>query len=128
VSNLSIGTSSIRRLDAEHSNTALVVDEKLFVKLYRRIEAGINPELEMLLFLGERGFRRVPMLAGWYGYRGKELRTTLGISQSFLPDAKDGWSLGLVELVENSSQYLERAGAPRRRHRGDALCSRVGPR
>jgi trehalose synthase-fused probable maltokinase len=108
VSSLSTGASSIRRLDAEHSNSALVVDERLFVKLYRRIEAGINPELEMLLFLGERGFLRVPMLAGWYGYRGKELRTTLGISQCFLPDATDGWSLGLVELVEDSSQYLER--------------------
>jgi maltokinase len=108
VNNLSTPASSIRRLDAEQSNSALVVDEQLFVKLYRRIEAGINPELEMLLFLCERGFRHVPMLAGWYGYRGKELRTTLGISQRFLPDATDGWSLGLAELVENSTQYLER--------------------
>jgi maltokinase len=108
VSNIKTGSSLIRRLDAEQSNSALVVDEKLFVKVYRRIEAGINPELEMLLFLCERGFRRVPMLAGWYGYRGKELRTTLGISQSFLPGATDGWSLGLVELVEDSSRYLER--------------------
>ena len=108
VSNLSSAASSVRRLDAEQSNTSLVVDEQLFVKIYRRIEAGVNPELEMLLFLCERGFRHVPLLAGWYGYRGKEIRTTLGISQRFLPGATDGWALGLAELEEDASQYLER--------------------
>ena len=108
VSNLSTAAGSVRRLDAEQSNTSLVVDEQLFVKLYRRIEAGINPELEMLLFLCERGFRHVPLLAGWYGYRGKELRTTLGISQRFLPNATDGWTLGLAELESDASGYLER--------------------
>jgi trehalose synthase-fused probable maltokinase len=108
VSNLASAATSVRRLDGEQSNSSVVVDEQLFVKLYRRIEAGVNPELEMLLFLCERGFRHVPLLAGWYGYRGKELRTTLGISQRFLPGAIDGWALGLAEIEDDAAGFLER--------------------
>ena len=39
----------------------------MMLKAYRRVEAGLNPELEMLLFLTERGFPNVPRLLGWYG-------------------------------------------------------------
>ena len=41
--------------------------------MYRRLEAGLNPELEMLLFLTEHDFAHVPQAAGWYGYSGTHL-------------------------------------------------------
>jgi hypothetical protein len=44
------------------------------VKMYRRLEAGLNPELEMLLFLTEHDFAHSPQAAGWYSYSGTQLR------------------------------------------------------
>ncbi len=98
----------VRMLGAEQSNTSIVVGD-LLVKLYRRVEAGINPELEMLLFLTERGFTNVPELFGWYRYAGSPITTTLGLGQRLLADARDGWDLAL-ELVpgDHSDGFLAR--------------------
>ena len=54
-------------------------------------EAGVNPELEMLRFLGERGFRAIPRLLGWFEYEGHPADATLGIVQEFIADGRDGW-------------------------------------
>ena len=48
----------------EQSNTSLVFDDDLVLKVYRRIEAGVNPELELLRFLTDRGFPSIASLEG----------------------------------------------------------------
>jgi trehalose synthase-fused probable maltokinase len=87
-----------RPMGAEQSNSSVVFGDALALKLYRRVEAGINPELELLRFLTERGFRSIPALAGWYGYAGRVMDATLGVLQEFLPSGRDGWELALAEL------------------------------
>lgn len=99
---------STRPLGADQSNTSVVVNERLLLKLYRRLEAGTNPELELLLFLTEHDFEHVPQLAGWYSYAGSNLRTILGLAQQFVPVAVDGWSLGIKELPQFPDQFLAR--------------------
>ena len=96
-----------RRLGAEQSNTSVVLDE-MMLKAYRRVEAGLNPELEMLLFLSERGFPNVPRLLGWYGYSGSALNATLGTFQGFVPDAVDGWSLALEQVQHDPDGFVDR--------------------
>src|SRR6266550_4340247 len=59
--------SDARSVGAEQSNTSIVFDDELILKVFRRLEAGINPELEMLRFLTEHGFPNVAALGGWYG-------------------------------------------------------------
>ena len=63
-------------MGAEQSNTSVVFGEELVLKVYRRLEPGLNPELELLRFLTERGFPNVAPLGGWYAYMGRPLEAT----------------------------------------------------
>ncbi len=92
---------------ADQSNTSTVVGS-LMLKTYRRVLAGVNPELDMLLFFAEHGFGHVPNLVGWYSYAGSHVDATLGIVQCFIPDATDGWKLGLDEGAHAPAQLVAR--------------------
>ena len=97
-----------RLIGSEQSNTSVVFDEEVILKVYRRLEAGINPELEMLRFLTEHDFEHVPPLGGWYAYRGRPLEATLGILQQFVAGGLDGWELALDELASAPDAFLTR--------------------
>jgi len=86
---------TVRPMGAEQSNSSLVIDERLALKLYRRIEPGLNPELELLRFLTDRGFPHVAALEGFVSYQGRPLEATLAILQRFVPSRGDGWELAL---------------------------------
>ena len=97
-----------RIIGAEQSNSSVVFDEALILKVFRRLEPGINPELEVLRFLSERGFRNIPGLGGWYAYTGGPLTATLGLLQEFVANAVDGWELALREIGEAPERFLDR--------------------
>jgi trehalose synthase-fused probable maltokinase len=99
----------IRPIGVEQSNTSLVLDDRLIFKVYRRLEAGINPELELLRFLTDRGFPNVPALTGWYGYAGSPMDATLGVLQEFVRGESDGWELALESLSSNPESFVARA-------------------
>lgn len=95
-----------RPIAAEQSNTSVVYGENAILKAYRRVEAGINPELEMLRFLDARGFEQIPALLGWYEYRGEGLEATLGVVQEFIADGRDGWEWALDRLGDDADGLL----------------------
>jgi maltokinase len=95
-----------RAIDTEQSNTSIVFDEELILKVFRRLEAGINPELELLRFLTERGFENIAQLAGWYAYSGRPMDATLGILQRFIPKGRDGWELSLDSMQTGTERFL----------------------
>jgi trehalose synthase-fused probable maltokinase len=99
-----------RALGAEQSNTSVAFGDEMILKIFRRLEPGLNPELELLQFLSSHGFANAPALGGWYGYAGGPLNATLGILQRFVPDARDGWELALDELASDPGAFLERVG------------------
>jgi maltokinase len=100
--------SEPRPIGVEQSNTSIVFGDELILKAYRRIEPGINPELELLRFLTGIEFPNVAALAGWYAYSGRLIDATLGILQEFVPDATDGWELALAELTSDPEGFLTR--------------------
>jgi maltokinase len=106
----SLGTelTTARVVTSEQSNTSIVFDDELILKVFRRLEAGINPELEMLRFLTERGFENIAQLGGWYAYVGKPLDATLGVLQQYVRGALDGWELALDELESEPEGFLSR--------------------
>ncbi len=91
---------------AEQSNTSLNYGDKLILKLFRRPDPGINPELEIGRFLTERAPQvRVPPVAGYLEYRRERGEAmTLGILQAFVPNEGDAWRYTLDSLTD----YLER--------------------
>jgi maltokinase len=99
-----------RLVSSEQSNSSVVLGDALILKVFRRLEPGINPELEILRFLREHGFRNVPALAGWYEYSGGPLTATLGVLQEFVANAVDGWEVALEEIADAPERFLDRLG------------------
>jgi maltokinase len=99
--------SEVRPISSEQSNSSVVFGENAILKVYRRVEAGVNPELEMLRFLGARGFQRIPALLGWCEYQGRPADATLGVVQQFIADGRDGWVLTLDGLAGDPEGLLE---------------------
>jgi trehalose synthase-fused probable maltokinase len=89
-----------RPVGGEQTNTSVVFDDRMILKCYRRLEAGINPELELLRFLAARDFGHVPRLLGWFEHRGGVMDATLGVLQEYRTGATDGWELILGALRE----------------------------
>ena len=105
------GTVDVRPVGVEQSNSSVVFGDALILKAFRRIEPGVNPELELLRFLSERGFPNIATLAGWYEYEGRFIDATLGILQEYLAGARDGWELALEELGSDPDGFLARLRA-----------------
>lgn len=94
---------------AEQSNTSVFYGDKLILKLFRRLEAGVNPDLEIGRFLTEKQcFPHIPPVAGALEYRrSRGEPITLGILQGYVANEGDAWQFTLDFL----SRYFERAVA-----------------
>jgi maltose alpha-D-glucosyltransferase/alpha-amylase len=95
----------VRSTGAQSSNTVLVLGERLLLKAYRRLHAGINPELEIGRFLTETvNFTHAVPVAGAIEYlAGDGAVTTLALLQGFIVNQGDAWGYTL-NYVE---QFLE---------------------
>jgi maltokinase len=102
------GTVDVRPVGVEQSNSSIVFGESLILKAFRRVEPGVNPELELLRFLSGRGFPNIPSLAGWYEFEGRFIDATLGILQEYLAGARDGWELALEQIAADPDGLLDR--------------------
>ena len=100
--------AGVRVMGIEQSNSSLVIDDRIVLKLFRKLEPGINPELEVLRFLSAREFPHVAELYGWYDYDGTALAATLGVAQQFVAGAVDGWGLVLDNSVARPDWMLDR--------------------
>ena len=87
------------------SNTVVSLGERLFLKGYRRVRPGLNPELEMGRFLTEVArFPNCVPVAGALEYLGADgSMSTLCLLQSYLPNEGDGWSY----TVDYLERFLE---------------------
>ncbi len=103
-------------LEIEQSNTSIRFGEQLILKLYRRLEVGINPDQEIGQFITEKtAFANVPPVAGALVFRqrgpGGGQPITLALLQGFVRNRGDAWRYSLDALGD----YFETA-----RRRGEA--------
>ncbi|HEX2123843.1 MAG TPA: maltose alpha-D-glucosyltransferase [Thermoanaerobaculia bacterium] len=107
-------------LSAEQSNTAITFGQRLFLKLFRRLETGINTDFEIMRFLNEEtSFRNVPRVAGALEYRsnrGGDPMTT-AILQGFTPNSGDAWQYTLDAIGRYFDGLLSNPASAERIHR-----------
>jgi maltokinase len=103
------GTKSIRPLGLEQSNSSLVLDEAVILKLFRRVEPGPNPELELTRLLTSEGFESIPAHVGEVLYEGEidgaDAEIDLGVAQQ-LVEGREGWT----EVLEALGELYDAAG------------------
>jgi len=100
-----------QRLKADQSNTSIVYEDKLYLKLFRNLQEGVNPDQEMVEFLTEKvGFQHIPPFAGGILYRrpGSE-PVTVGLLQGFVPHQGDAWTYTQDAVGRYFEKVLSRA-------------------
>jgi maltose alpha-D-glucosyltransferase/alpha-amylase len=110
---------AVRRGSAEQSNTSVLYDDRLIMKLFRRQQSGPNPDCEIGQRLTEEvHFDGIPPFAGAIEYVPTDGEpATLAMLQGLVANQGDGWTLTLEELsryYENCAtvEWPDGAGAP----------------
>ncbi|NJM06740.1 hypothetical protein HC891_11980 [Candidatus Gracilibacteria bacterium] len=87
---------------AEQSNSSIIYGSKFILKLFRKIDAGLNPDLELGRYLTEKAhFPHSPPVAGALEYvRGRDEPVTLAILQGYVPNGGDAWYYTLDVLQD----------------------------
>src|SRR6476469_8644267 len=91
----------VRAVEAEQSNSTALVDNDYVVKVYRKLESGINPEVEMGRFLTDvAGFANTPALLGSVELVEGDSRSAVAVVHAFVENQGDAWTV--------TSAYLDR--------------------
>ncbi|MBN1332698.1 MAG: maltose alpha-D-glucosyltransferase [Synergistales bacterium] len=101
-------------IEGYQKNTCIIYDENIIVKIFRKIEEGMNPDSEMNSFLAQRmGFQHIPLYGGVL-----ELRLTdgeqyaLAIAQGFCRNQGEMWNYTLNALESYFENVLTRKEMP----------------
>jgi maltose alpha-D-glucosyltransferase/alpha-amylase len=84
----------------------MLFENKFFLKLYRKLEDGVNPDVEVTRFLTDRAnFANVPAFGGAIEYRRKKSEpTVVCLLQNAVVSERDAWTLTL----DSVGRYYER--------------------
>jgi len=84
----------VRPLNVEQSNTSVVYDERLIMKVFRRVALGPNPDVEMTEALAAQGFEHISAPVAAWRRGGRDL----AVVREFLAGGTVGWQLALTSL------------------------------
>jgi len=96
-----------RRLGVQQTNTSVALGEELMLKVYRALERGVNPEVEVNAFLTAAGFGQAPALVGSASYLLDGETHSAGMLQRFVPSSGDAWSWVLGRLADSAAGPAE---------------------
>ncbi len=93
-------------LRGEQSNSSMLFADKFFLKLYRKLEDGVNPDVEVTRFLTERAqFEYVPAFGGAIEYRrAKTQPTVVCLLQNAITSESDAW----IMTLDHVGRFYER--------------------
>lgn len=87
--------AAVRVIEAEQSNTSVVFDEQAILKLFRRVQGGVNPDIELNRVLAAAGNGHVARLLGSFSLvpQTSGQACTLGMLSEYAAGSVDGWSM-----------------------------------
>ncbi len=96
-----VGSLESRVAVAEQSNSSVIYGESAILKLFRKLEPGTNPDVEVTRFLTARtSFRDTPELLAEIAFESRSgERSVAGMLTRFVAGAEDGWSYALGRLA-----------------------------
>ncbi|HEY0368896.1 MAG TPA: maltose alpha-D-glucosyltransferase [Chthoniobacterales bacterium] len=108
-------------LGVEQSNSSMLFENKFFLKLYRKLEEGVNPDVEVSRMLSDKaGFANVPAFAGAVEYRrAKGEPTVIAAMQAAITSEGDAWAMTL----DSVSRFYERVLARKADLQSDVVAS-----
>jgi maltokinase len=84
----------MRPLTVEQSNTSVVFDDAVILKVFRRVHDDPNPDVEVVDALAKAGYEQTAKPIGTWQRDGRDL----GVAREYLPGGADGWHLALTSL------------------------------
>jgi len=102
-----------RVMTAEQSNTSIVYGEDVILKLFRRLQPGANPDIEVTKALADAGCPHVARPLAWIDGIVDGETTTLALAQPFLKNCADGWSMATAsvrDLLEEQDLHAHEVG------------------
>jgi maltose alpha-D-glucosyltransferase/alpha-amylase len=119
----------VRSLGVQQSNSSARVGSKYVLKILRKVEEGINPDLELGQYLTDVAkFPQVPATAGAVSLRCGRTRepATLAILQRFVANVGDAWSYSIREIGRFYRAVLPETPQPQWRITRHGLFDLVG--
>jgi maltose alpha-D-glucosyltransferase/alpha-amylase len=102
--------SEPRKMGRERAHTTIRVGERFVLKVFRRLDEGVCPELEVGRFLSQRGSEVVPKLIGALELvQPRSEPVTVAVLHSFVPHESTGWQLTTQELGRYYDRVLARS-------------------
>jgi maltokinase len=94
-----VPAASERAIEADQTNTSVVVGERVVVKWFRRLGPGPSRAATLLAHLDAVGFRGIPQPLGTVAWRRPDgVQLALAQGDAWLPDARDGWDWAVERL------------------------------
>jgi maltose alpha-D-glucosyltransferase/alpha-amylase len=118
---------AVKAPELDQTNTVVFMGDNVVLKLYRQVQEGLNPELEVGSVLASRmGQQRlVPAMLGSVTYQpGGRQPSVLGVAQELVPNEGDAWKLTLAEVELFFERVLSQQAAPPPRPAGASFCAR----
>jgi maltokinase len=100
-------------MTGEQSNTSMVFGDVAIMKVFRRLQPGINPDIEVQGELSKLGAKHIARLLGAVEVEVDGVRSSLAMLQEFMTSGTDGWELAKTsvrDLMAEADLHAEEAG------------------
>jgi maltose alpha-D-glucosyltransferase / alpha-amylase len=100
-----------RVLSGEQSNTSVIFDNRYFLKMFRKVDRAINPDLEIVQFLTEHAkFKNVPAFVGAVEWKYENEGMVMVLMQEVIEGSSDAWTYMIDRLDDFNERILTEKG------------------